>query len=169
MKNLRWEMENSFKLGFRGVVVHCGKSVGCPQEEALERMYQNILSVLPYTSSKCPIMIETSAGQGTELLYKVDDYIEFYDRFTDIEKDKIKLCIDTCHVFAAGNDPYEFLLKVEEVHPDSVQLIHFNDSKHKRGERKDRHAFPGAGFIGKEILKQVEEWANDNDVPLIIE
>ena len=164
---LRWELENGHKMGFRGVVVHCGKSCKLEKGKALENMYANMARLIPYISPSCPLLLETSAGQGTELCWKYDDFNEFYGIFGEGEKQHIKICIDTCHVFAAGHDPLKFLEDWERDNPGSLVLVHFNDSKFDLGKRKDRHEIPGDGYIGMEKMQKVAEWCEKHNYPIV--
>ena len=167
---LKWELETGMLLHFRGVVVHCGKSLKMPLEEALDNMYKNMLVLLPYINPTCPLLLETSSGQGSETLYQYDALKEFYDRFTQEQKRKIKICVDTCHVFAAGHDPLEFLQKWEKDHRhDSLVLVHYNDSKECCGAKKDRHAAPGEGHIGMEKMSLIADWCKARNLPMILE
>lgn len=72
-------------------------------------------------------------------------------------------------MFAAGHDPLEFLQKWEKSYPGSLVLVHYNDSKEKCGEKKDRHAFPGDGFIGAEKMCLIEAWCRERNLPMVLE
>jgi len=166
---LKWELQAGLLLGFKGIVVHCGKSLKFPLEEALDNMYINLCSLFKHVSPTCPLLLETSSGQGTETLSTFDAFSTFYKRFTKEERKLIKICVDTCHIFAAGHDPLNFIEKWEREHPRSLVLVHFNDSKEKCGEKKDRHAFPGEGWIGAEKMCLVEGWCRARDIPMVLE
>jgi len=166
---LKWEFETGSRLGFKGIVIHCGKYLKLSKEDGLNNMYQNMISLLPFIDPECPFLLETSAGQGTELLRMYDDFSSFYNRFNNVEKEKIKICIDTCHVFAAGNDPLEFLQNWDRDNPNSLKLVHLNDSKFEFGKCKDRHAFPGKGYIGLEKMLLIIKWCNDRNIPMVLE
>ena len=170
---LLYDLRIGTKLGFQGVVVHCGKSLKLSKETALDNMYNNIMTVYNSgcISNSNPLLIETSSGQGSEVCWEISCFKKFYSRFTKEEKQRIKICIDTCHVFAAGHDPLEYLQEWEMEYPNSIVLVHYNDSKEKRGERKDRHAYPGTGYIGKEKMDKIAEWClvPDRDYPMVIE
>ena len=166
---LKWELQAGLLLGFKGVVVHCGKSLQMSLDEALDNMYTNICSLFSHVSPTCPILLETSSGQGTETLSTLDAFSQFYQRFTKEQHQLIKICIDTCHVFAAGHDPFEYLKKWEALHPASLILVHFNDSKEKCGQKKDRHAFPGEGHIGPEKMCIIEGWCREKEIPMVLE
>ena len=118
----------------------------------------------------CPLLIETPSSQGTELLTTIDEFQEFYQRFNQEDQQRIRICIDTCHVFASGYDPLEYLSKwINTMGRETVGLIHFNDSKDVKGSKKDRHAPIGNGKIGKNILYQVMKYAVDQKIDMVVE
>lgn len=168
---LSYDLNIGKELGAKGVVVHCGKSLKMKKEESIQNMYNNIINMLPHISSSCPLLIETPAGQGTELLTMYNEFSEFYNRFTTEQKHKIKICIDTCHIFAAQKEykPLEYITKWEQDHPNSIVLIHYNDSKGDHGCCKDRHEWPGQGKIGPEEMNNVKIFCHTNKFPMVIE
>lgn len=166
---LKWELETGMLMGFRGVVVHCGKSLKMPLELALNNMYENMCNLLQYICPTCPLLLETSSGQGSETLFQYDDFSKFYNRFTKEEKKKIKICIDTCHVFAAGHDPLEFIEKWHNDHPNTLVLVHYNDSQECCGGKRDRHAVPGEGHIGIEKMNDIALWCKRQNIPMVLE
>jgi deoxyribonuclease-4 len=141
-KNLRY----SAKAGFKGVVVHVGKSTTQNIAIALETMRESINTSLLDATDACPLLLETPAGQGSELLTDKKHFIDFVKSFRD---KRLGVCIDTCHVFACGHDPIEYIKMFDN---DLVKLVHFNDSKESCGSCKDRHAFIGTGHIGIKIM-----------------
>ena len=86
------------------------------------------------------------------------------------EKKVLRLCIDTCHVFAAGYRPMKFIETiVKEFGVGSIRLIHFNDSKDPCGCRVDHHAKVGQGYIGMLNLLEVLKFANLNSIDCVVE
>jgi deoxyribonuclease-4 len=154
------------EMGFRGVVVHVGKSVKLGVAEALENMRWAISQVLPHASESCPLLLETPAGQGTEMLTDLEQFVEFVSGFAD---KRIRICVDTCHVFATGYDPLEYIKYVRAVDPDLLRLVHFNDSETACGACVDRHAAMGMGQIGLEKMTAIAEWCLAEGVPALIE
>jgi deoxyribonuclease-4 len=153
-------------LKCKGVVVHVGKSTKQPYGLAVENMRKNIEAVLPFASESCPLLLETPAGQGTETLKGEDEFIKFVE--TSFKGDpRIKVCLDTCHVFACGHDPLNFISKLLE--KKLLHLVHFNDSKEPCGSYKDRHAFVGSGYIGCEKMKNIAKICSENKIPMVIE
>lgn len=164
-------LEVASNMGCKGVVVHVGKAVdGMKQSCALDKMEESIRRVISHSTEACPFLLETPVGAGSEIGWQVGEFVDFYDRFTPEEKKRFKICIDTCHVWAAGYEPMEYIKRWEHRHgAESVGLIHFNDSKNKKGARVDRHAACGSGYIGLEKLALVAQWATSNNVDMVFE
>jgi len=161
IKNLNWELSTGLSIGSKGVVVHVGKHLG--NSGSTERMYKNIMKL--DIDPDCPLLLETPAGQGTECLVDIDEFIKFVKRFDN----RLKVCIDTCHVWAAGYIPIEYIEKFVKEVPDKLVLVHFNDSKTEKGSRKDRHEFPGKGFIGSDEMNKVFHFCEERKIPMVIE
>jgi deoxyribonuclease-4 len=153
-------LQTATALGARGVVVHVGKSLKQTIPEALEAMRANIALCLPHATAACPLLLETPAGQGTELLCEPTAFIEFVASFND---PRLRICVDTCHVFVAGHDPLAALEKAKAL----TTLVHFNDSATPCGSCLDRHAFVGQGHIGLPVMRAIAEAAAM--IPKIIE
>ena len=137
--------------------------------EALDNMYQNMLTVIESVDPKCPLLLETTSGQGMKLVGNSTHLKSFIKDLQNKQKQKIKICIDTCHVFAAGHDPLKFILDWDQEFPDSIVLVHFNDSKEKCGCKKDRHERPGKGEIGLEKMCLVAGWCFEKNMPMVME
>jgi len=166
IKALSEQVEAMVAMGGRGVIVHCGKQCEMKKEEALKNMTQALTEASKKATKECPILLETVAGEGTEMLSKIEDLIAYYLDLPQEVREKVGICLDTCHIFAAGYDPFEALLMLEGL---PIKLIHFNDSLFPRGSRKDRHRPIGNGKIGLEKLLQVAEYALANNIPLVYE
>jgi len=151
--------------GFRGVVVHMGKHIN--KDIHLVQMKQTIDTLAAYASPDCPLLLETSCGQGTEVCYKYDDFAALYSLYKD--RSNIKVCIDTCHVFVAGHNPYTFISMWLNTFPNSLGLIHYNDSKKECGSRVDRHYPKGLGHIGDITLEMVASLASFFHIDMVTE
>lgn len=144
-------ISNSF--GSKGVVVHTGKSLKVPLITAIQVMKDNILDCLSEATEECPLLLETPAGQGTETLTKIEDFVKI---FQEIPDKRFGMCIDTCHIYASGYDPEIYIRKIKEYGLfDRLKLLHFNDSSTQMGSCVDRHAALGEGKIGIEKLETV--------------
>lgn len=154
------------RCGFLGVVVHVGKLVGRESAVGLANMRTNILATLSrYEGPTCPLLLETPAGQGTETL---TSFNEFFDFVQLIKSESFGVCVDTCHVFAAGTSPLAYLENFQD-QIGLVKLIHFNDSAQDLNCCVDRHERIGKGYIPMNDFLSIAYLANLNDIPLIIE
>ncbi len=193
MKDLLADLRDGAKIGARGVVIHVGKNVDDkPYEVAVARMLLNIRLILKHVKENCPLLIENPAGQGSEILSNKDDFIKFYSNFTDDEKKLVKICFDTCHSDASGDEPLDFMIKLEETHPKCIRFVHFNDSKGPRGCKVDRHFGAGGGleivkraveegklpksdivgklgYIGLKRMTEIAKWCNDKEIHMVTE
>jgi deoxyribonuclease-4 len=168
---LRQELALGTALGLKGVVVHVGKSVA---PAGVERMKQAILTILgdrPTRRPACPLLIETPAGQGSELLAAGDEFVDFVgSNFGGCAE--LQVCIDTCHVFASAvpMSPSQYIAHaVARLGAAKVALVHFNDSKCPEGSRKDRHESPGAGHIGAVEMRRIAGVCQEYGIPMVVE
>ncbi len=153
-------------MGCSGVVVHVGKLTDKDAAEAMANFAANIGAAIEAATPACPILLETPAGQGTETLRTWEEFMDFVGGFND---ERLRVCIDTCHVFACGHDPLAYVQRTIDERCDLLRLIHFNDSEGACGSCVDRHAYIGLGKIGMETLKGIAEAATLARVPCLIE
>ena len=160
------------------VVVHLGKKLNLTNSEAYNNMYTSLLYILKKTKkTNMKILLETSAGQGTEMCYDLYQFAYFYTKFNNNEYyNRLGVCIDTCHIFAAGYDltkkKYidEYIALFDKlIGIKCVKLIHLNDSKNKLKSRVDRHERIGKGKIGLKPLIYIAKYFKELNVPIIIE
>lgn len=162
-------------LGGNGVVLHIGKYLELDKKKAFSNIAANIHKVLDMTKNTgIPLLLETTAGQGTEIGYRFEELNELYEVIN--RSDRIRFCIDTCHIFAAGYDirttkgvaavfkEWDKLLGISK-----IACIHLNDSMKPLGSRVDRHEDLGKGMIGLEGLKAVVKFAKKHHIPVILE
>lgn len=170
VESLKKHLSTAAAMGLRGVVVHVGKACKSPSVEvAVQNMRENLAQSLQVASTECPLILETPAGQGTETLVDMQDFMGFAKSIG--RPDVFGVCIDTCHTFAAGVQPAEYLGAFID-DPDArslVKLVHFNDSKTPLNSRVDRHALMGTGHIPKEQLVRCAQLAHIHGIPMIIE
>lgn len=163
------ELTNALAVNARGVVFHVGKSA---KADDINVMISSLNSILcSMTSVSCPLLLETPAGQGKELASKTEQFIYVLDKLYDhILNGTLKVCLDTCHVLAAGYDPSQYLdILITRYGPSIIGLIHFNDSKTCCGSGVDRHFLPGYGFVGFPALYQVVERCHKYNWPAVVE
>ena len=166
IKLLKKNLEVGAALGCKGVVVHVGKHTTFAPTAALDVMRASLPRVLEAATPACPLLLETPAGQGTELLKGQAEFIDFVQSF---DTPLLRTCLDTCHVFACGHKPLEFVEALLATDPDLLRLVHFNDSMDICGACKDRHAFVGTGNIGVEVLTAVAARCEAARIPMVVE
>lgn len=182
IKNLEIEIKYCHFIKSIGLVLHFGKTLDLSLEEAYNNMYTSLLFIHSKTKEymDVKILLETSTGQGSEMCYKLEDLAHFYKKISNSEnkefKERVKLCVDTCHIFAAGynlktkKDIKRYLEAFEElIGIRYIQLIHLNDCKVKLGEMRDRHDNIGKGYIGCDGLYEFYNYFKKLDVPIILE
>ncbi len=142
-------------FGTPGLVVHCGKHVEMGESYGLDRMVETLNLILDAYDGPCQILLENTAGQGSEVGTTLEQLVETRNRTNGPER--IGFCFDTCHGFAAGlwnGDLLGSFLKAgrDSGYLESLRAIHLNDSKGPFGNHRDRHEFIGKGNIGEEAL-----------------
>ncbi|MEV0095711.1 deoxyribonuclease IV [Streptomyces sp. NPDC050738] len=175
--SLRHSLRRGREIGALGVVVHTGSATGGrPRAEALAQVRTHLLPLLDeLTHDDDPaLLLESTAGQGSSLCSRTWDFGPYFEALDS--HPKLGVCLDTCHIFAAGHDlagpggMKETLdLLVDTVGEGRLQLIHANDSKDVTGAHKDRHENIGAGHIGEEPFRELLSHPATEGVPLIIE
>lgn len=171
----RWVVRKSIELlnncnscDIKGVVFHCGKCGKLPERKALKYMKEALIEISDEYLGETKILLETSAGEKGELLSDVEDFIDFYQKLPDDNKQNIELCLDSCHIFSASHNINNFFIRtIDENLP--VKLIHFNNSQYERGCRKDRHAPIKMGCIPKSELYSFLKLGIENNCDLIFE
>lgn len=165
-------------LGALGCVIHVGKHLENSKEDGIEYMYLSLKYLVHRVMEEklgVKIILETAAGQGSELLATERnafyDLHAFYKRFSERERDVLKLCIDTAHVFSAGYDIRDdkYLRDLIEAFRSNIVLIHLNDSKREYDSHVDRHERIGKGKIGEKALGEVVKVAFKYKIPIILE
>ena len=129
-------------------------------------MKTNIIEAAKHATKECKLLIET--GSGIEVLSDLHQFISFYKRLPQETKDVTSICMDTCHVYAAGFMP-TVALKMFNDAKVPIELIHFNDSKKGLGSFKDEHQSIGKGMIPLTELFNVGIWAVKNGVSMVHE
>lgn len=143
------------------------------QEECLD-LIADAMNETIKKSSNVKLVIENTAGQGSNIGYKFEHLAYLIDKIED--KSRVGVCIDTCHMFSSGYD-----IRTKETYEATwsefdkivgfqyLVAMHINDSKAKFGSHVDRHHSIGKGEIGLEFFKMLMNDDRMNDIPLILE
>jgi deoxyribonuclease IV len=162
------------QLGIPLLNFHPGSHMGeLTEDECLAVIAEGVEEVLAKTK-QVSLLIEATAGQGTNVGYKFEHLAAIIAKVKT--KKRVGVCIDTCHIFAAGYDirtPKAYKETIARF-DDIVGLkylrgMHLNDSKYDFGTKKDRHENIGKGFLGIDAFRNVMTDPRLDDIPLILE
>jgi deoxyribonuclease-4 len=176
------EMERCEKMKIPFLVTHPGSHLGQGEEWGLKRIAESLDWLHERASEfKVKVALEVTAGQGSNLGYKFEQIAKMIELTR--ESERLRVCLDTCHIFAAGYD-----ISSEEAYEKTISefdriiglkrlaVIHLNDSKKGLGSKVDRHEHIGKGMIGKrpfgffmrdkrfEKIPKLLETPKDNDM-----
>jgi deoxyribonuclease-4 len=169
------EMIRAEVLGLKYLVTHPGAHVGCGEEAGIA----NVARGIDETHSRCPdfkvkILLELTAGQGSCLGCKFEHLAEILEQIG--EPKRVGVCLDTCHVFAAGYSlspraEYEKTLREFDrvIGLKRLKLFHLNDSKKPWGSRVDRHEHIGKGCLGPDPFRLIVNDERFKKTPMILE
>lgn len=150
---------------------HPGSHVGQGVETGIQKIAEILNDVLTDEQSTT-VLLETMAGKGSEVGGRFEEIRAIMDLVE--KKEKLGVCLDTCHVWDAGYDIVNHLDEVLEefdhiIGLSNLKAIHLNDSMNGLGSHKDRHAKIGQGEIGLEALSAVTRHPALKGIPFILE
>ncbi len=169
------ELQRANALGIPYVVFHPGSFTTSSEEEGLEKIVDSLNVIQQETQSLDTIpLLENTAGQGSNLGWRFEHLSFIIENVT--ESERVGVCIDTCHTFAAGHP----LGTVEDYHAtmdhmektfglNKIKAFHLNDSKKEFGSRKDRHEHIGEGEMGIEPFRLLVNDQRFRSVPMYLE
>ena len=149
------DLKRAEQMGVQYLIIHIGHRMEDSEDQAIEAVFQGINQALRMVKNSVILLLENTAGQGTEIGYHFEQLSRIIDGVQ--EQKKIGVCLDTAHCFEAGYDlskgdgiertleSFEQTIGLERLH-----LLHLNDSKTPLQSRKDRHWHIGEGYIGLE-------------------
>ena len=168
------EVQRCEQLGLKMLNFHPGSHLRkISEEECLDLIAENMNKTLEVTKD-VTLVIENTAGQGSNLGYKFEHLAYLIDK--SIDKSRVGVCIDTCHMFVAGYD-----IRDKEAYDKTwsefdrvvgfeyLRGMHINDSLTPLGSKKDRHQSLGKGQIGLEFFKTLANDPRMDDIPLVLE
>lgn len=168
---LKQEISRVAEIGCKILVLHPGAHVGIGSEEGIKVIASRINDIFASDDSNVIIALETMSGKGSEVGITIDEVISIINKIE--RKDKIGICLDTCHLHDGGYDVAKFdeiLDKIEnEIGLSYVKVVHVNDSKNEQGSHKDRHENLGFGYIGFDNLINIIYNPRLVNVPKILE
>ncbi|MBS3920820.1 MAG: deoxyribonuclease IV [Deltaproteobacteria bacterium] len=149
------DLERAEQLGASYLIIHIGHRMESSENEAIEAVAQAINQAFDRARNSIILLLENTAGQGTEIGYEFSQIKKIIEGVE--EKERIGICLDIAHAFEAGYDlsnkdgiertleSFDQVIGLKRLH-----LLHLNDSKTPLGSRKDRHWHIGEGYIGLE-------------------
>ncbi len=169
------EMDRAELLGVPNLVFHPGSYLKETEEFGLKKIIESLNMVLAARpNAKVRLLLETTAGQGTNLGYTFEQLAAIREGVK--QKERTGICLDTAHIFAAGYDirtpeayqttmaQFDAVLGLENLH-----VIHMNDSKKPLGSRVDRHENIGKGLIGLDAFRLIMTDPRLENIPKILE
>jgi len=170
--SLTLDLQNAEAYGAVGCVCHMGRHVSQGDVVGMERMVQTLDLLLEQYQGPCLLLLENTAGQGSELGTTMEQCVEARTRVA--QPHRIGFCFDTCHGFAAGAytpDTWDAFVAHGQAlgYWEHLKAIHLNDSKFDAGSRKDRHANLGKGFIGAEGVARLLRSGAFAGLPVVLE
>jgi deoxyribonuclease-4 len=158
--SITMDLERAQQLGAQYLIIHIGHRMESSEDEAIEAVSQGINQAFEKVKNPVILLMENTAGQGTEIGYTFDQIKKIIERVHDHQR--MGVCFDTAHSFEAGydlsnKDGLERTLETfdQTIGLKRLHLLHLNDSKTPLGSRKDRHWHIGEGYIGLEGFRNL--------------
>jgi len=169
------ELERAHQLKIPHVVFHPGSFTSSSEQEGLDAIVQSLNTILQRTEQLTSTpLLENTAGQGSNLGWKFEHLAYIIETAT--EPERLGVCIDTCHAFAAGHalgsaQEYESTMQSMEdaFGLEKIKAFHLNDSKKEFGSRKDRHEHIGEGEMGVEPFTHLMNDTRFENTPMYLE
>lgn len=174
-ESLKEELERCALLQIPTLVFHPGSHVGSGEEVGMNLIADNINAIFnDLPDNPVTLLLETTAGQGSNLGHTFEQLAYMIDRVED--KNRIGVCMDTCHIFSAGypiTDKKDYATTMQKfddvIGLKRLRIIHANDSLKEFGAKKDRHEHIGKGHIGLEAFRNFVNDRRLKDVPMVLE
>ncbi|MCJ7748322.1 MAG: deoxyribonuclease IV [Desulfobacterales bacterium] len=158
--SITMDLERAQQLGAQYLIIHIGHRMESSEDQAIEAVFQGINQAFEKVRNPVILLMENTAGQGTEIGYNFDQIKRIIENVHDHQR--MGVCLDTAHSFEAGydlsnKDGLERTLETfdQTIGLKRLRLLHLNDSKTPLGSRKDRHWHIGEGYIGLEGFRNL--------------
>ncbi len=154
LDSLRYDLELGDEIGSSGLVIHLGNQLQLTTEEAYQNMSRCVMKVIDISKGDGMILLETSAGAGTQIGVGLEDFTKLWNMFPKSYHSRLGVCVDTAHIFSAGI-PINQSEMVKKYFQDfdrmiglkHLKVVHLNDSKVPLNARVDRHENLTQGYI----------------------
>ena len=168
------ELRRASQLGLDALVSHPGNATDGDLPRGLAQNAELVAQALDEVGGSVMVLLETTAGAGKVIGSRFEELSEMIERVPPALRDRVGVCVDTCHVFAAGYDLRDDYYGVMERLADviglhRVRLFHLNDSMTAFGSRRDRHAAIGEGSLGDEPFRHLMNDPRFAGVPMVLE
>ena len=174
IRSIATDLQRAEQLGAQYLIIHIGHRMESPEGEAIEAVSQGINQAFERVKNAVILLMENTAGQGTEIGYTFDQIKKIVEGVHD--RQRMGVCLDTAHTFEAGYDLSDkngidqTLEKFDQaIGLKRLHLVHLNDSKTPLGSRKDRHWHIGEGYIGLEGFRHLVNHPSLSHLPGIME
>lgn len=174
LASFRHELRRAAALGLDFVVTHPGNATAGDRESALARNTDAISQALAAVPGPFRVLVEGTAGQGSVLGATFEELGRLLQRVPSDLQDRVGLCLDTAHLWAAGYDLVDrfddvFAELEATIGPGRLGLLHLNDSKARLGSHLDRHEHIGKGALGDEPFRRIMADPGFAAVPKVLE
>lgn len=168
------ELRRANELGLDALVTHPGNATDGDLPRGLAQNAEMIGRALEEMGGTAMVLLETTAGSGKVIGSRFEELAEMIARVPPAVRERVGVCVDTCHVFAAGydlRDDYDGVINAlaEVIGLDRVRLFHLNDSATPFASRRDRHAAIGEGSLGDEPFRRLMNDPRFTAVPMVLE
>ena len=172
--SFRAELERCRELGLDAVVTHPGNATDGEMRRGLVQNAEQIGRALEEVEGTTKVLIETTAGTGKALGSNFEELAELRGLIPDAVRSRVGVCVDSCHVFAAGYDLAERYDEVIDTFDrilglPQLGLFHLNDSQKPLGSRRDRHTDIGEGTLGDEPFRRIMNDPRLAHIPKVLE
>jgi deoxyribonuclease IV len=168
------ELERCSRLKLDALVTHPGNATGGDSAWGLAQNGEAVGVALDAAAGNTMVLFESTAGSGTALGSNFRELAQLIERVGPALAHRVGVCLDTCHLWAAGYDlvnHYDDVMSelADTIGLERVRLFHLNDSLGGLGSRRDRHAHIGAGALGEVPFRRLINDERFRTVPKVIE
>jgi deoxyribonuclease-4 len=170
----RGELRRAARLGLDALVTHPGNATDGDVQRGLWQNAELVEQAMELEGGSVAVLLETTAGAGRVLGASFEQLREMIDRVSPAFRGRVGVCLDTCHVYAAGYDlrgDYDGVMQrfADVVGVERLRLFHLNDSATPFASRRDRHAGIGEGSLGDEPFRRIMTDERFAGVPRVLE